>query len=292
MNTDGTANTISEVTRRAIIDYLTASGISWSGRMQEDSFLARLYDLANIASTDGRFENAAGDIWKHRVINSDWPEEWVFYDSRFNLLWVADEEFLRFLCETVHPAVRPMTEEAHALVAAYNAELKADGWRLVEVKQISGRPVYGFEQVGHRTAVFEEPTGWQKVDRQMQEVKARLETAKTEEQFQAVGLLCREVLISVAQAVFDRTRHLSKDSVPISETDSRRMLEVVFEGELSGGVNEEARAHAKAALKLALALQHKRTADFRMAALCAEGTSSVVNMLAVISERRRPWTER
>lgn len=121
MSADETANTISEITRRAIIDYFTASGSSWSGRMQEDNFLARLYDLANIASTDGRFENAAGDIWKHRVINSDWPEEWVFYDSRFNLLWAADEEFLRFLCETVHPAVRPMTDEVQGLVAAYNA---------------------------------------------------------------------------------------------------------------------------------------------------------------------------
>ena len=287
MGMDASANTISEVTRRAIIDFLAASKISWSGRMQEDSFLGRLYDLANIASTDRRFENAAGDIWKHRVMNSDWPADWVFFDARFNLLWVADEEFLRFLCETVHPAVRPLAEEVDALVAGYNAELKADGWRLYEVKQISGRPVYGFEQAGRRSEIFEEPKGWQKVDRQMQEVKSRLETAKTEEQYQAVGLLCREVLISVAQAVFDPTCHVSADSVTISETDSRRMLEAVFEFELSGSANEEARAHAKAALRLALALQHKRTADFRMAALCAEGTSSVVNMLAVVSDRRR-----
>lgn len=37
------------------------------------------------------------------------------------------------------------------------------------------------------------------------------------------------------------------------------MLEWYFSVELRGGANEEARAHAKAALKLALALQHKRT---------------------------------
>ncbi len=155
--------------------------------MQEDNFLARLYDLSNIASTDGRFENAAGDIWKHRVINLGWPEEWVFFDARFNLLWVADEEFLRFLCETVHPVIRLGTEEARHLVAANNAELKADGWQLVEVKPISGRPVFGFERVGVRASIFEAPTGWQKVDRQIQEVRSRLDTAKTEEQFQAVG---------------------------------------------------------------------------------------------------------
>jgi hypothetical protein len=40
------------------------------------------------------------------------------------------------------------------------------------------------------------------------------------------------------------------------------------------------------AVALSLALQHKRTADFRMAALCSEGTLSVVNMLAIIAGRR------
>lgn len=52
-----------------------------------------------------------------------------------------------------------------------------------------------------------------------------------------------------------------------------------------GSSNEEARAHAKAAVRLALALQHKRLADFRTAALCAEGTWSVVNMLAIVAGR-------
>lgn len=79
MNEERTADSISEITRRAVIDYLTASGISWSGRMQEDSFLARFYNLSFIESTDDRFDSAKGDIWKHRVINSDWPDDWVFY---------------------------------------------------------------------------------------------------------------------------------------------------------------------------------------------------------------------
>ncbi len=287
MATDETANSISEVTRRAIIDHFTVANVSWSGSMHEDAFLGRLYDLAHIGSTDPRYEDAAGDIWKHRVMNCDWSDDWVFSDSRFNLLWAADEEFLRFLCETVHPVVRSKEEDARALVAAYNAELKVDGWHVVETKRISGRPVFGYERLGFRTAIFEEPTGWEKVDRQIQEVRTRLDVARTEEQFQAVGLFCREVLISVAQAVFDPSRHTSPDVPEVSETDSRRMLEAFFEKELAGSVNEEARAHARAALKLAVALQHKRTADFRMAALCAEGTASVVNLVAILSERRR-----
>lgn len=279
-------NSISEITRRAIVDYIIASDTDWSGRLDEDDFLARLYDLTSMPSSDHRFKDAARDIWQHRIANFDWSADWVFYDPRFNLLWASDEEFLRFLCETVHPVVRPDSDVARELVAAYNQQLAVDGWLLVESKQISGKPVFAAHKGGQRTEVFEEPTGWRKVDRQLQEVRFRLYTAASEEQYQAVGLLCREVLISVAQEVYDSARHLRQGLTVPSETDAARMLEAFFSAELGGNSNEESRAHAKAALRLALALQHKRTADFRMAALCAEATSSVVNILAVLAGRR------
>jgi hypothetical protein len=280
------SNEISEVTRRAIIDRFDASGISWSGRLADDEFLARLYDLAALPSDDYRYHNAAGDIHQHRVRNDDWNNDWVFYDARFNLLRDSDDHFLRFLCETIHPIVRPSVEDARELANAYNEELAADGWQIVEAKEISGKPIFAAQKVGSRIEIFEEPTGWQKVDRQLQEMRLRLDTAHSEEQYQAVGLLCREVLISVGQEVYDSNRHIATDGVNPSDTDAKRMLDATFEAELKGSANEEARAHAKAAVRLALALQHKRTADFRTAALCAEGTWSVVNMLAVIAGRR------
>ena len=55
------------------------------------------------------------------------------------------------------------------------------------------------------------------------------------------------------------------------------MLEAIFGEDLKGSSNDEARAHAKAAVNLALALQHKRTADFRTAALCAEEQALVLD---------------
>ncbi len=277
---------ITEVTRRAIFDFLAMSETSWCGRLQDDDFLARLYDLTKLPSFDHRFGNAAGDIHQHRINNFDWPEDWVFHDSRFNLLHGADDRFLCFLCETVHPLVRPSSEEARKLVAAYNEELRRDGWEIFEVKQISERPVFGSRKIDGRVVVFEEPTGWQKVDRQLQEMRLRLDSSDTEEQYQAVGLLCREVLISVAQEVYNPKPHATMDGTTPSETDAKRMLEAIFDAELKGSANEEARAHAKAAVRLALALQHKRTADFKTAALCSEGTLSVVNMLAILAGRR------
>ncbi|MGB3274372.1 MAG: hypothetical protein WBA66_15940 [Xanthobacteraceae bacterium] len=285
MPIEDTPKEISEVTRRAIIDHFGVANVSWAGRLQDDEFLSRLYDLTKKPSFDHRYKDAAGDIYQHCVRNNDWDSGWVFYDRRFNLLHAPDVEFLHFLCETLHPIVRPSDDEVRDLLAVYNEALAADGWRIVAGKVISGKPTF-VAQSSQRVAVFTEPTGWQKVDRQLQEMRARLDAAGTEEQCQAVGLLCREVLISVAQEVYDKARHPSTDGTTPSDTDAKRMLEAIFAEELKGSSNEEARAHAKAAVRLALALQHKRLADFRTAALCAEGTYSVVNMLAIIAGRR------
>jgi hypothetical protein len=133
-----------------------------------------------------------------------------------------------------------------------------------------------------------QPTGWARVDRCVGELRDRLAAARSEEQFQAVGLLGREAIISVAEAVYDRTRHPPLDGTEPSPTDGKRMLEAYISVEMAGGANEEARKHAKSALEFAVALQHRRTATFRDAALCAEATTAVVNLLAIVAGRRDP----
>ena len=133
-----------------------------------------------------------------------------------------------------------------------------------------------------------EPTGWPLVDRQLGGVRARLQSASTEEQFQTVGLLCREVLISLAQTVFDPDLHPPLDDVTVSKTDAKRMLDRYLAAELGGGSHTVARRHAKASLALANELQHERTAAFRKAALCAEATASLVNIIAILSGIRDP----
>lgn len=136
-------NSISEVTRRDILDFLSAEGVSWSGRLDEVGFLERLWDLSELPSTDGRFKDAAGDIWQHRVNNPyDWPDDWVFGDPRFNLFRGPDEAFCRFLAETLHPVVRPDVDEARRLANYFNECLARDDWELIEVRQLSGRPVF------------------------------------------------------------------------------------------------------------------------------------------------------
>ena len=136
--------------------------------------------------------------------------------------------------------------------------------------------------------VSAQPTGWVRVDRIIEEIRKRLAQASTEEQFQAVGLLCREAVISLSQSVFDPAKHKNLDGVEPSSTDAKRMLDAYVAAELAGASNEVLRKHARASFDLALELQHRRTANFRQAALCAEATSAVVNLVAIVSGRRDP----
>ena len=131
-------------------------------------------------------------------------------------------------------------------------------------------------------------TGWKRVDRTVAELRKRLASANTEEQFQAVGLLCREALISLGQTVFESDSHPTVDGVAASDTDAKRMLEAYVVATLGGSTNEYIRKHARAAIDLALHLQHRRTAAFREAAICVEATISAANLIAIISGRRDP----
>ena len=138
------------------------------------------------------------------------------------------------------------------------------------------------------TVVFPEPTGWVRVDRSIEEARKRLAEAQDEIGYQQVGLICRETLISLAQTVYDETKHPILDGTKASTTDAKRMLEAYLQIELDGHSNEVARKHARASLEFANDLTHKRTATFKNAALCAEATTSVINIIAIVSGRRNP----
>ncbi|MDP9423344.1 MAG: hypothetical protein M3Q19_11045 [Pseudomonadota bacterium] len=130
-----------------------------------------------------------------------------------------------------------------------------------------------------------EPTGWERVDRTLTKVRNQLTTASAEEDFQAVGLLCREVIISLAQAVYDTMLHEPADGVKPSETDANRMLEAYIAHVLPGASYKEVRAHARASLALALNLQHRRTATRQLASLCLEATASTTAVISIIARQ-------
>lgn len=128
-----------------------------------------------------------------------------------------------------------------------------------------------------------EPTGWDRVDRAIYEMKKRIAVADTEEKFQAIGMLGRETLITTAQQVFNKELHKTADGVVPSDTDAKRMLDAYFMYVLSGPANERYRKFAKSAIDLANHLTHDRMAERSDAEMCITAVTAVINLVRTLS---------
>ncbi|MBI1196228.1 MAG: hypothetical protein GC203_00015 [Phenylobacterium sp.] len=237
---------ISQSARRNIIDGLRLDNVAWAGRLEDVEFLERIYDLRQLPSTDTRFNDAAGDIWQHRVNNPpDWPDDWIYGDSRFDLLGGPSDVFLRFLCEMVHPVVRPDKNEALRLVQQFNDQLRPEGWHLVEEEKIAGRPRYVAKPLGlsggrevsrARTVADALDAGW------MQKEIERLENAVDRDPALAIGTAkdlvescCKSILqkrgvgVSASAGLPELTKALAKELklVPEGISDEARGADTV-----------------------------------------------------------------
>lgn len=139
---------IGRLIRRNIFDGIELEDVYFGGRLDDVAFLSRLYDLEKLPSFDQRYPNAAGDIFQHCINNHDWDKNWVFSDTRFRLLDCPDHQFLEFLCEMVHPLVRPDQHTQEKLAEHFNDQLQQTGWELVEAERIAGRSKYLPKEVG------------------------------------------------------------------------------------------------------------------------------------------------
>lgn len=128
--------------RQDIFDAINLDGFSFGGQLGDSVFLSRIFDLNSLPSYDSRYPNAGADIYMHCEYNDDWEKNWVFSDQRFNLLNCDERTFVKFLCEMVHPLVRPEKSEAKLLVSHFNEQLDACGWQLAETGRIAGRSRY------------------------------------------------------------------------------------------------------------------------------------------------------
>lgn len=142
-HSSGDVNAISEATRRDIFDALRLDNVQWEGRLTETEFLARLFDLAKLPSTDLRNADMLADVSMHHEAFDDWGgHNWVYEDNRLSLLRGSDDAFLRFLCEMIHPIVRSDEAEIDKLLQLFNGALARDGYRIVVKSTRSGRQFF------------------------------------------------------------------------------------------------------------------------------------------------------
>lgn len=198
-----------------IFDGLRLENVAWFGNLDDVEFLSRIFDLQALPSFDSRYNDAAGDIWQHCINNEDWERDWVFTDDRFNLVDGPLDTFLRFLCETVHPIVRPNRDEALKLVSHFNDQLRQAGWEIHEEERIAGRPRYSYRQIAHngthavsraRTVADALDAGW------MAKEIERLENAVDSDPALAIGT-AKDLVESCCKTI------LSKRGLSVSKSD-------------------------------------------------------------------------
>jgi len=223
-----------------IFDGLRLEGVAWNGKLDEVEFLSRLYDLQQLPSGDSRFKDAACDIWQHRINNEDWDSDWVYTDERFRLINGPVDGFLRFLCEVVHPVVRPDRDEAVKLVAHFNDQLRQGGWELVEDERIAGRPRFAYRPVAFngaravsraRTVADALDAGW------MAKEIERMEHAIDRDPALAIGT-AKELVETCCKTI------LTKRGVPFTKSDDLGDLTKKLTKELRlvpEGISDEAK---------------------------------------------------
>ena len=136
------------------------------------------------------------------------------------------------------------------------------------------------------------PTGWEQIDQELRDIEKALGDSSTTRDFQSVATRCRELLVSLAQTVFDPLLHskLNASDVETGPTDVKRMLERYFSAELPGSSNERyrslGRGLAKNAWDVVNATVHKRDGNYRRALLSVESSKSLINVVAIVAGRR------
>ena len=146
-------------------------------------------------------------------------------------------------------------------------------------------PSFSMESIMEHNA---EITGWERVDRTIEEMNSRYKVADTEEKYQAIGMLARENLITIAQQVFIKEKHPSTDTeVPdIGPTDAKRMFDAYLSYELK---NESGKVikYTKSAVDMANQLTHDRCATKRAAGICTIAVSSIANLIKYVKETEK-----
>lgn len=132
-----------------------------------------------------------------------------------------------------------------------------------------------------------ELSDWDRINRTVIKIKQNSTVAKNEEDFQQIGLLCREVIISLAQAVYNPAVHGTKDEkgTDIGKTDAVRMIGNYINVRLAGSSNEELRVYAKATNKLTNLLTHKRDAEKQDMLLSVSATMALINFVGILEKK-------
>lgn len=128
---------------------------------------------------------------------------------------------------------------------------------------------------------------WEKINRMIGKIRSNSLTANDIEDFQSIGVLCREVLVSLGQLVYDPVLHGEEDETgtKIGKADAERMFIAYFKFKLSGKHNKELRDYVKGVKGIANQLTHKDTSTRKDMLLAVSSILSLVNFIGILEDK-------
>ncbi len=126
-----------------------------------------------------------------------------------------------------------------------------------------------------------------KINRMIGKIRSNTWTAKDIEDFQSIGVSCREVLISLGQIVYNPALHGEEDETgtKISKADAERMFLAYFKYKFSGKHNKELRDYVKGVKGIANQLTHKDTSTRKDMLLTVSTTLSLINFIGILEDK-------
>ena len=128
---------------------------------------------------------------------------------------------------------------------------------------------------------------WERIERIVTKIHISRNNAENEEDFQEIGLLCREVIRLLANKVYDPIKYgdTDDDGTKIGSADSNRMIKKYIEVTLKGKDNKELRDFGKLANAVANQLTHKNTATKKDMLLAMSSTLSLINFIDILENK-------
>jgi hypothetical protein len=128
-------------------------------------------------------------------------------------------------------------------------------------------------------------TGWAAVDTEISELRRHFLSARTAQDYRAVGLDCVAVTEALSRQVYDPARHLREGEAepPVAKTKQR--LERFVEETAPGSDNAALRKLAVASIEFAQHVKHSTRPTRREAGIAADAVIQLANLLRRLDEQ-------
>lgn len=219
--------------------------------------------MVSVATGGDRIQNVEERYQKlHTSIKSECSRLGITYNNNYNSLW--------------------------DWYGKWKADFPSYKERRVFISELFAPTISGIDEVKSKGAeILVQLDDWERIKRTVNKIRIDSNSAQNEEDFQAVGLLCRDVIISLAQAVYNPTVHGDRDEegTLIGSSDAVRMIGNYFFIKLKGKSNKELRDYAKATNAIANQLTHKRTATRTDMLLTMSSTIALINFIGILEDK-------